>query len=209
MHHSFLDRYSDLASPIHFLDARLKCVCVLLAVIFIAAVPLSGFPILGAVMALLILLWFAAKIPFLYLLRRLAIAAPFVIIISLGAMWGTGHGGAVIFGRIVKAMLCIMTISLLTSTTPFPKLLEAFRKLWVPNIFIELIAFLYRFTYILIDEFERLEVARKGREFANKIGIVWRGRAWMMGTFLIRSIERSERVYQAMLARGYDGNIKQ
>ena len=41
-------------------------------------------------------------------------------------------------------------------------------------------------------------------------GVLWRARVtgWMVGSLMMRSMERSERVYNAMLARGYSGEVK-
>jgi cobalt/nickel transport system permease protein len=124
-------------------------------------------------------------------------------------MHSTAHTdtASAIISIVWRAAASIIAISLLTSTTPFPKLLAAFQSLRAPAIILALLAFLYRFIYILFDELERIDIGRKSRTFSNRLKLGWRARGWMLGTFLIRSIEKSERVYQAMLARGFTGKI--
>ena len=210
MHHSFLDRYSDLESPLHRFDARIKVAVAVVAVVCVATLP-PGHPLAIAFFGCLLLaLWLVAGLPFLFLVKRVAILAPFLVLMALSAAW-TQHramdAGAVAFAAhiVVRAVEAIAALSLLTSTTPFPKLVAAFEWYRVPSIILALLAFAYRFIYILVDELERLNVGRRSREFSRKLSIAWRGRAWMLGSFLVRSLERSERVYQAMLSRGYDG----
>ena len=209
MHHSFIDKYSGLKSPLHHLDTRIKILATLIITIGVVITPLNYFfPfIIYAVLA--VTLWIISRIPFTYLLSRLSVTLPFVAIMTLGIAMGSGIGGAkswlVFLHIIIRAALALTFLTLLTSTTPFPKLLEGLRWFKMPKVIHSLLVFIYRFIYIIIDEFQRLNRGRKSREFGQNLGLAWKARASMIGTFLIRSIERSERVYQAMLARGYSG----
>lgn len=101
-----------------------------------------------------------------------------------------------------------MILTLLTSTTPFPQLLHGFGCLGMPRIMRSLLAFLYRYIYIIFDEAERLSMGRRSRQFAPSRVLAWKSRAWMIGTLFLRSLDRSERVYRAMLARGFTGDMK-
>ena len=74
------------------------------------------------------------------------------------------------------------------------------------------IEFAYRYLFVVTDEASRMLQARAGRSAAvegRRSGgsIRWRARVAgnLVGTLFVRSIERSERVHAAMLARGYDG----
>ena len=212
MHHSFLDRYSDLESPVHRLDARVKAAVAVVVVVCVVTTP-PGHPWAVMFFAAAILgFWRLARIPFAFLIRRVAILIPFIVLMSLSAAW-TRHramdAGAVSFAAhiVLRAAAAVAALSLLTSTTPFPNLLSALQWYRLPSIMISLLAFAYRFIYILVDELERLDVGRRSREFSRKLSTAWRGRAWMLGSFLVRSLERSERVYQAMLSRGYAGRV--
>jgi cobalt/nickel transport system permease protein len=73
---------------------------------------------------------------------------------------------------------------------------------------------MYRFLAVIGDEATRMNRARASRS-ASRDGrgggsLIWRGRVTgsLVGSLFIRSYERSERVYAAMLSRGYDGNTK-
>ena len=210
MHHSFLDRYSDLESPLHRFDARVKAAVAAVVVVCAATVPPGDFAPLALMLAAILALWILSRVPLLFLAKRVAVLLPFILLMSISAAW-TKHrhldSGALLFASqvVLRAVAALAALSLLASTTPFPKLLAALRWYRVPPIMLSLMAFAYRFIYILVDELEKLEIGRRSREFSGKLKTAWLGRAWMLGSFLVRSLERSERVYQAMLSRGYSG----
>ena len=102
---------------------------------------------------------------------------------------------------------------LLTATTQFPDLMHALRHLRVPHVLVAVISFTYRYLFVLTDEAVRLMRARQARSakpIKGKGGgsIVWRARVtgYMVGQLFLRSYERSERIYNAMVARGYQGH---
>jgi cobalt/nickel transport system permease protein len=103
---------------------------------------------------------------------------------------------------------------LLTVTTPFPDLMHGLRHLRVPGLLVAIIGFMYRYLFVLADEATRLLRARAARSAAPAEGraggtVVWRARVAgsMVGQLFLRSYERNERVYNAMLARGYQGQL--
>ncbi len=104
---------------------------------------------------------------------------------------------------------------MLTAATSFPDLLHAFRHLRIPKTLVAIIAFMYRYLFVLADETSRLLRARASRSAAPAQGkaggsILWRARVTggLAGQLLLRSLERSDRVYNAMLARGFNGEFR-
>lgn len=92
--------------------------------------------------------------------------------------------------------------------------MHALRHLRLPRLLIAIISFMYRYLFVLADEATRLLRAREARSAApvngrTGGGLVWRAKVagGMVGQLLLRSFERSERVYNAMLARGYRGQL--
>jgi cobalt/nickel transport system permease protein len=119
--------------------------------------------------------------------------------------------GLLLFATVVvKAWLSIMASGLMVATTPFPDLLQGMRSLRVPAVLTATISFMYRYLFVLVDEAMRLQTARAARSVGTGRTVLWRARVLggMIGSLFIRSYERSERIYAAMLARGFAGEVR-
>jgi len=210
MHHNFIDRYSDRSSAIHGLDAVTKIVASIIVLICILSTPYEAYYLLLIYTALLAAFWALSGVPPVHLLKRLGLAIPFIALIALGTLFTEGSASTLgnYFMIVYKAALAIAVVTILTSTTRFPYLLKGFGRLGMPRVISAILAFLYRYIFILIDEAERLNMGRKSRNFSSSLKLAWKGRAWMTGTLFIRSMDRSERIYRAMLSRGFTGQIK-
>jgi cobalt/nickel transport system permease protein len=139
---------------------------------------------------------------------------------SWGPMGGPWHivatdAGLVRFASIVaRSWLSIQMAILLTATTRFPDLMHALHHLHVPQLLVIIVSFMYRYLFVLTDEAIRLMRAREARSARLTTGggggsLAWRARVTgnMAGQLFLRSYERSDRVYNAMLARGYNGQF--
>ena len=113
----------------------------------------------------------------------------------------------------VKAWISVLAAILLTGTTDSHALISGFRDLRVPAILIAIVELMWRYLNVMVDEVNRLIRARNSRSTVVNHGhhaggsVFWRARVTgnMAGSLFLRSIERSERVYAAMLSRGYNG----
>jgi cobalt/nickel transport system permease protein len=93
-------------------------------------------------------------------------------------------------------------------------MIHAFEHLRVPRTLTTIVAFLYRYLFVLTDEVLRLLRARQSRSgsvtgLKSGRSVAWRARVTgsMAGQLFLRSYERSDRIYNAMLARGYTGQL--
>jgi cobalt/nickel transport system permease protein len=202
MRHDFLDRFSRLESPIHRLPSAVKLggsLCIIAALI---TSPLSYpwfFMVAGG---LLILLTAISRIPSKFILRRLLLLEPFVLGIAIMTL--LQPGGCIIFLTVVvKSTLCLLTMILLSNTTPFAELLNTLRRIGFPRLLVTVLALLYRYIFVLIDEAERLNRARESRTFGESRLQKWHSLASLVGQLFVRSTERAERIFAAMLARGW------
>ena len=113
-----------------------------------------------------------------------------------------------------RSWLSVQMAILLVAVTRFPDLIHALEHLRVPAILTTIIAFLYRYLFVLTDEVFRLLRAREARSAAvpgtrSGGGVLWRAKIAgnMAGQLFLRSYERSDRIYNAMVARGYSGHL--
>ena len=110
--------------------------------------------------------------------------------------------------------LSVQVALLLAFTTPFHDLVDALRELRLPRILISIISFMYRYLAVLTDEGSRMLRARDARSALGDGrgggSIRWRATVTgrMVGSLFLRAYERSERIYAAMQARGFEGEFR-
>jgi cobalt/nickel transport system permease protein len=231
MAQQFLDRYIDGSSLIHTLDARVKLVLTIMVIVCAALLPVGAWLALLALSALVWTAIIASGVGLATILRRSLLALPFLAVVTtvifsipgrpvfqlpLGfAMLTATDAGLLRFVTIVwKSWLSMHAALLLTATTHFLDVLRALQALHMPKIIVALLSFMYRYLFILVDEAQRLLRARDCRAAAlNGSGggsVLWRAQVTgrLVGTLFLRSFERSERIYVAMLSRGYSGELR-
>lgn len=152
--------------------------------------------------AVLILISLMSKIPWRFIGGRFLFLEPFALGIAIMSLFQ--HNGFAIFLTIlVKSTLCLLTIILLSNTTPFSEILSLLRRIGIPTLLITVLALTYRYLFVLVDEAARLRRARESRMFVIRRSRVWLSLTSLMGQLFIRSTERSERIYTAMISRGW------
>ena len=227
MKHSFLDEYSNLDSFLHRLDPRVKFITTLAFILAVLVTPPLHLWVFGGYFALIAGLLLLSKLPLLYVLKRSLVIVPFVLMVAIfipffkqGEVAGsynlwlwevtvTYDGLAILANVLIKAWLSILSLILLSSTTGFTSLLKGLEQLGMPRVMVMILSFMYRYIFVLVDEVMRLWQARASRNFGRGKRI-WQIKTVgdMIGTLFIRSYERGERVYSAMVSRGYDGKIR-
>jgi cobalt/nickel transport system permease protein len=114
----------------------------------------------------------------------------------------------------IKSWVSVQAALLLSFTTPFHDLVDGLRELRLPRIIVAIISFMYRYLDVLGDEAARMNRAKASRSavVAGRGGgpVRWRASVTghMVGSLFLRSYERSERIYAAMQARGFDGELR-
>jgi cobalt/nickel transport system permease protein len=202
MRHDFLDRLSRLDSPVHRLPSGVKVIGAVTAVVALTVVPIRWQAAFAAVAALLLVVAVLSRIPASFLARRLLLLEPFVLGVAVLALVQAG-GVRVFVAVVVRSTLCLATLILLANTTPFTELLRVLRRVRVPGLLLTVLALMYRYVFVLIDERDRLQRARASRSFGPRAAGRWRSIAATAAQLFVRSSERSERIYAAMCARGW------
>ena len=234
MHVHFLDPYRPRPSLVHRLDARVKLVLVLAFILCSALTPDGAWP---AYFLLLVVALSAALLSELgigFVLKRAALALPFVLAalplvftapgerlltIPLGTISiGVSGPGLVRFLSIaLKSWISVQAAIILASSTPFPDLLAAMRAIRIPRLLVAIFSLMWRYLFVLVDEVLRLTRARAARSGHSDRSDLRPGGSWawrarvtggMAGNLFMRAIERSDRIYMAMVSRGYDGEVR-
>lgn len=210
MHHSFFDKYSDRKSGVHFVDARVKCAMALFLICFVVTTPFNSPVSLALQSILIISVMLFSRVPIVHFVKRSAAIVPFamLITISLCISQSSRTGMPLLYlvsFQVIKVLLATIVLTVLSSTTKYQTIIATLSYFKVPSVITSLLYFMYRFVYLLADELEHLVVAREGRDFGGPLSLSIKSRAWLMGSFLLRSAERSDTSYSAMSARGFDG----
>jgi cobalt/nickel transport system permease protein len=202
MHHAFLDRYSRLASAIHRIPASIKLVAALAVCLLTISSPGRVTAVHLALTLFLLVGVIVSTVPIGFLVRRLLFLEPLVLGIALFQLLLPG-GWTRFLVILLKSTLCLLTMILLSNTTPFAEILRVLRKARIPAILVTLLALMYRYVFLLMDEAERMRRAQQSRSFRSGRRRTWQGLATVAGRLFVRSTERSERIYSAMCARGW------
>ncbi len=224
MKHAFLDHHSQARSPIHQLDARAKIIVFFTFILIGVSSPPASFLLFSLLAIALIGITLSARLPLGHLIKKVLVILPILIVVALSipfmkkdAIGGYNLGlgslsvsqGSlwVLWNVLIKSCLGVFSIILLSSTTTFPQLIKGMERLGSPKIFTMITSFMYRYSFILIDEMYRMKRGRDSRCFGGRW--LWQTKiiGHMIGTLFLRSFHRGERVYLAMLSRGYHGTM--
>lgn len=202
MRHDYIDRYARLDSPVHRLPPALKLAAAFAIVVATVIVPVSLPWYFVACAAFLFCVTLLARLPLKFVALRLLTLEPLAAGVAILSLM-QDNGLAVLVRILVKSNICLLTMVLLSNTTPFDGILSVLRTLRVPPLLITVLALMYRYVFLLIDQSERMVRARRSRTFAPRRGNRWRIAAGIVGHLFVRSTERAERIYAAMTARGW------
>mgnify|MGYP006282615863 CR=1 FL=1 len=173
--------------------------------------------IVAPLVGLSLLLAVASRIPVRTFLGRLAgpplvaavVVAPQAVLMGgprFAALPLSVEGVDYVVTFTIRVAACVGFLSLLLLTTRFSTLLAGFEQLRVPRLAVFLLAITYRYLLVFFAELERMVRARRSRTIVDPdLRRSWRDSGNFVGTFLLRSLERGERVGRAARARGGTG----
>ncbi|MBM4237653.1 MAG: cobalt ECF transporter T component CbiQ [Euryarchaeota archaeon] len=207
MRHHEVDQYAK-RSPLRRFDPRVKIASTIVLIIAIAFLR-ELLPLLVC-LAFLLAVVALSRVPLRHVGKSYLLAFPFVVFAALTLWYSSGlDEGVMMFFRISDSVLALI---ILVTTTPFFELLKALRWFKVPGIISSLLLFTYRFIFIFLDEMERMKLARQARGFRSGRSLLSREAlrtiAYTAGMILVRSNTRANNIYDALLSRGYTGEVK-
>jgi len=165
------------------------------------------------------------KIPIKLIIRRIILVLPFIGLmliitpfqipgrelfkINFGAYkLAASYEGVIIVGSIfIKAITSILLVLSLTETTPKQDIFNGMNQIYIPKIIIKIIELTFNYFVIILEEFKRVIRAQRARGFKAGKSILniytLKTIGYTIGHIFIRSLDRSERIYAAMVSRGY------
>ncbi len=217
------------------MDARVKLPLALAFILTCALTPPGAWSVYLLLFALAMAVSVLSELGLSYVLKRaMILSSPFILAIlplpftvagpplislPLGFTELTISTPGVIrfISILAKSWISVQIAILLASTTQFPDLAYALRSLRIPPLLVSIIGLMWRYLFLIADETLRLLHARAARSSESEIPglktggtLAWRAgvTGGMAGNLFVRSLERSDHIYAAMLARGYDGETR-
>ncbi len=206
-------------SVVHRLAPEAKLVGLVVFVVIVAITPRRAVATFGIDAVVVTAAVVAAGIPIGVIVRRLSVTVPFLAFavlvpfvaggeqvdvlgasLSVDGLWST-------WNILAKALLGATASIVLSATTPVPDVLVGLSRLRVPRVLVAIVAFMFRYLDLLIDQLHRMRLAMSARGHDPRW--FWQARpiASSAGVLFVRSFERGERIHDAMLARGFTGTM--
>lgn len=220
---AFSDTFARKQNFVTGIEARSKLVFTIIALLInllstsvYTPISLAGFSLLT-----LLLIRTPAKLLLLRLAMPLVMAAvvlvtqvffygetPLFIIPGFGLVGfreGLAHG-LLIMSRVLGGVSLILLLSL---STPADKLFTAAAWFRVPRILIEIALLVYRYIFVLTEEFLTMRDAQKVRLGYHSWRQSLKSISQLGAYVILRAYDRADRVFAAMLVRGYTGANQQ
>ncbi len=212
--------FSRGQSFLHRIDPRVKIIVALTGATVVATSPQAEILLPAGAFALIMLV--KAGLPFRQVLRRLALVNTFVFFLALSLLFSTrgepfftlgpleaSRKGLALAGVIlVKVNIVLIIMVAFLSTSSVFALVHALHHLHLPSGLVQLLFFTFRYLHVLERELQKMQEAAKLRCFRPRTNLLtYRTYAYLIASLIIRSYERSERVYQAMVCRGFRGTF--
>jgi cobalt/nickel transport system permease protein len=214
-----LDRLSYRNTVIHRLDPRTKVIAAF--ALIVTVVSFQKYEIAGLIPFFLfpVVVFALGEIPARFILKKVLLVSVFAVFIGLfnplvdtRIMYRFGGvaisaGWVSFLSILLRFVLTALTMLLLISTTSFPGVSFALGRLGVPQVFVSQLHFLYRYIFVLLDEGMHMVRARDVRCFDRRGRSLW-ATVSLIGTLFVRTVERAERIHNAMISRGFTGVVR-
>ncbi|WP_407355356.1 cobalt ECF transporter T component CbiQ [Methanolobus sp. WCC5] len=221
MEYPEIDAFASMDSPIHRFDPRAKIVSFTFLIFSLVFVESINVALLGFGLSVAILLisgippGFAMKrirMVFFFLCPLLLIM-PLTVegteIVAISAIPVSLEGFTYASLIIIRALAAVTLAVTMLATTRFDMTMKALYALKVPGTLVQMLMFTYRYIFVITDEFSRMWESMECKGFtlkANYHGLSIFGN--ILGMLIIKSYDRTNRVYQAMVSKGYTGKPK-
>jgi cobalt/nickel transport system permease protein len=213
-----LDALASRPTALSRLDPRVKILATLGFILTVvsfdrytvaALLPLALFPLIMAALG---------DISLRSIGRTVLLAAPFAVMVGIFNPWLDQRplltllgypitGGWVSFTSIlIRFCLTVAAGLVLVASTGLPQICAGLERLGVPQVFTTQLLFLHRYALVLAHEASRMSLARELRANGKAMPLSVYGP--LLGHLLLRALQRAQRLHQAMLSRGFDGQLR-
>lgn len=216
-----LDVFSNGFSVVHKLDPRLKILTFIVMVFF--CVMCDSILKLSLYLFFIGILLLVSGLNFKELLNRVVPANFFILIlwlfipftyksnpylIDLGFLRISEEGVMKTLKITLKCNIIILATIIFLGTTRIVSLVHTLTYFRVPSKLVLLFFIFYRYLSVMHEEYIKLKRAVLARGFVPKTNFhTYKTYSYLVGSLILKSFERSEEIYRAMVARGFRGGF--
>lgn len=212
-----MDTLSRQNTYIHRLDARVKIISIFVFLIILISTPKYDL-ISPCVLGLFpLFLLQVGQVPFSYTASRVVWGMPILLGIGIANPWldtdiitiahvTMSAGWLSLVSILLRGVFAIASVIALMATTGIWPLGQAFSQMGVPSIIVLQLILVYRYLFVLMEESLHIIRAYQARAVSHQFPPITVYVA-LLGNLLLRTLDRGQRIYYAMLARGFTGEI--
>lgn len=190
----------------------------------IASLFITNLAVLLAICIIPLVFAVSSRVPLKQFFLRTAMITLFAAVLSIltlfmtpgSAVWATSIGGlnlSITMEGIIRAgvftvrvWFCVASLIMLVLSTGFDKTIKLLATIKVPSVVIQLFSLTYRYFFVSVEEAQSVLIAKEARTYVHKRNLNMQSLkdlGSIIASLFIRTYERSERVYLAMKARGF------
>lgn len=193
-------------------EARTKLIAVVIFIFGVISLTTPVFALVAFTIAVVGSL--AMGISSILLVKRYLIILPFLLLMTVPLIVGGGlpielERLSFAFLIFLKAITCMTVMTILLTTQSVDDFMDSLAHLKVPPIVITILLLSYRYVFLFFDDIQKMQLAARSRFFSGGISLrnikIY---GQLTGGLLIKSLDRAENVYNAMVARCFTGTIR-
>ena len=212
-----VEQYAHNASRLCGLDPRTRLLAAAGAAVCFSSVHNTGIACAGLALALMLLA--VRRPPLIPTVKRLAAANCFILFLwatvpltvpgesvaALGPLSISREGIVLALSVTIKCNAVLLCLIVFVADLSLPLVGYALERLRVPAKLVFLFLFTCRYIHVIGDEWQKLQTSARLRGFLPRTSWhTYRTIGNMLGLTVMNSIDRSRRIYEAMLLRGFD-----
>lgn len=203
-----IDELGDKYTMIHKIDSSIKIIVTIIYVIKVLSIKQFIISDITSIVLYPLILFKFGKVPVKFILKKVLFILPLILGLSVINLI-IDFSYSEIYFSVLLLFKCIFTLVgalLLIVTTGINNLAFGLKKLKIPNILIMQILMLHRYIILMMEECYRVKSAYELRTLGEK-SMTMKDYGRIIGQMLLKTIDRSEKVYEAMKLRGFDGDL--
>lgn len=214
------EQFAFGSSFFHTLDPRGKIITAGLLTIILALT--NQYSVAGAGLLIGIIFLLISRLDHMSVIKRLLAVNSFTLFLWLTLPLTYGGPSSLSVGPLplsdtgirlatliaIKTNSIVLIVISLLATSPISALGHSLNRLRLPTKLCYLLLYSYRYVFVIYQEYNRLRRAARMRNFSPRTSFhTYKTFGYLFGMTIIQSWNRSKRVNQAMLLRGFNGRL--